>query len=220
MNRQRHTAPTRAFAWGLTQNPAHTTCWRAKTPSGFPCFCNESTTNLQAAAAATPDGISVLPNARYNHCDSVLVSRGRSAAPAAAAQPSPAQKKPGGLSAPRSRVYPSSASKNAKAGQARLSCAIRRIAFRHFMAVRGARKNKMHTAIHSLSGGEERRVVRGAIVILRMRADPPHRGSSVEPIRNLSTACAAWRPSRIAHTTSDWPRRMSPAVKTLASELL
>ena len=40
-------------------------------------------------------------------------------------------------------------------------------------------------------------------------------GSVVVPIRNLSTACAAERPSRIAHTTSDWPRRISPAVNTL-----
>ena len=29
-------------------------------------------------------------------------------------------------------------------------------------------------------------------------------------------ARAAWRPSRIAQTTSDWPRRMSPAAKTLS----
>ena len=41
-----------------------------------------------------------------------------------------------------------------------------------------------------------------------------YRGSVVDPIRNLSTAWAAWRPSRIAHTTSDWPRRMSPAANT------
>ena len=40
------------------------------------------------------------------------------------------------------------------------------------------------------------------------------RGSVDAPIRNSSTARAHWRPSRIAHTTSDWPRRMSPAAKT------
>ena len=40
------------------------------------------------------------------------------------------------------------------------------------------------------------------------------RGSVVDPIRNLSTEWAHWRPSRIAHTTSDWPRRMSPAANT------
>ena len=45
------------------------------------------------------------------------------------------------------------------------------------------------------------------------------RGSVVEPIRNLSTACAAWRPSRIAHTTSDWPRRMSPAANTFGTDV-
>ena len=30
-------------------------------------------------------------------------------------------------------------------------------------------------------------------------------------------ACAAWRPSRIAHTTSDCPRRMSPAANTFGA---
>ena len=44
-----------------------------------------------------------------------------------------------------------------------------------------------------------------------------HRGSVVDPIRNLSIAWAHWRPSRIAHTTSDWPRRMSPAANTFGS---
>lgn len=39
-------------------------------------------------------------------------------------------------------------------------------------------------------------------------------GSSLEPIRNLSTPTAASRPSQIAHTISDWPRRVSPAAKT------
>ena len=43
------------------------------------------------------------------------------------------------------------------------------------------------------------------------------RGSDVVPIRNLSIAWAHWRPSRIAHTTSDWPRRMSPAANTFDS---
>jgi hypothetical protein len=46
-----------------------------------------------------------------------------------------------------------------------------------------------------------------------------HRGSDVDPIKNLSTACAHWRPSRIAQTTSDWPRRMSPAANTFGLEL-
>jgi hypothetical protein len=39
-------------------------------------------------------------------------------------------------------------------------------------------------------------------------------GSSLDPIRNLSTPTAASRPSQIAHTISDWPRRVSPAAKT------
>ena len=46
-----------------------------------------------------------------------------------------------------------------------------------------------------------------------------HRGRSVLPIRNLSMACAAWRPSRIAQTTSDWPRRISPAANTFEREV-
>src|SRR5690606_34052675 len=34
-----------------------------------------------------------------------------------------------------------------------------------------------------------------------------HRGSLVSPIRYSSMAAAHWRPSRMAQTTSDWPRR-------------
>jgi hypothetical protein len=45
------------------------------------------------------------------------------------------------------------------------------------------------------------------------------RGSTDEPIRNSSTARAHCRPSRIAHTTSDWPRRMSPAVNTFGTDV-
>ncbi len=52
----------------------------------------------------------------------------------------------------------------------------------------------------------------------RHGADSP-RGSVDDPIRNSSTARAAWRPSRIAHTTSDWPRRMSPAANTLGTDV-
>jgi hypothetical protein len=37
---------------------------------------------------------------------------------------------------------------------------------------------------------------------LRRRV-PRHRGRFVDPIRNASTAEAAWRPSRIAHTMKD-----------------
>jgi len=43
------------------------------------------------------------------------------------------------------------------------------------------------------------------------------RGRSLRPIRKVSTSRAHWRPSRIAHTTSDWPRRMSPAAKTFGT---
>ena len=52
------------------------------------------------------------------------------------------------------------------------------------------------------------------------RTLPPasYRGRTVEPISASSIAAAHWRPSRIAQTTSDWPRRMSPQAKTLACE--
>src|SRR5215471_20190943 len=46
-----------------------------------------------------------------------------------------------------------------------------------------------------------------------------HRASRLAPIRNSSIARAHWRPSRIAQTTSDWPRRMSPAAKILGTEV-
>ena len=46
-----------------------------------------------------------------------------------------------------------------------------------------------------------------------------HLGKLVVPIRNWSIARAQSRPSRIAHTTSDCPRRMSPAEKTLGREV-
>ena len=42
----------------------------------------------------------------------------------------------------------------------------------------------------------------------------PGAGNSLLPMRNRSTARAAPRPSLIAQTTSDWPRRQSPAAKT------
>jgi len=46
-----------------------------------------------------------------------------------------------------------------------------------------------------------------------------YRGKFVVPIKNLSIACAQSLPSRMAQTTSDWPRRMSPAEKTLGREV-
>jgi hypothetical protein len=45
------------------------------------------------------------------------------------------------------------------------------------------------------------------------------RGNSLDPIKNASTDLAHCRPSRIAHTTSDCPRRMSPAVKTFGTDV-
>ena len=51
----------------------------------------------------------------------------------------------------------------------------------------------------------------------RSGASARQRGSSLSPIRNASTECAACRPSRIAQTTSDWPRRMSPAANTFGT---
>ncbi len=50
---------------------------------------------------------------------------------------------------------------------------------------------------------------------------PPgvQRGRSEAPVRKVSTACAHWRPSSMAQTTSDCPRRMSPALNTFSTEL-
>ena len=53
----------------------------------------------------------------------------------------------------------------------------------------------------------------------RMGRHTEERGSVVDPIRNWSIEAAHCRPSRIAHTTSDWPRRMSPAENTFGSEV-
>ena len=44
-----------------------------------------------------------------------------------------------------------------------------------------------------------------------------YRGKTLLPIKNSSMARAACRPSRIAHTTSDWPRRTSPAANSLST---
>jgi hypothetical protein len=53
----------------------------------------------------------------------------------------------------------------------------------------------------------------------RVKAIEAYRGRSVLPIRNVSIERAQRRPSRIAQTTSDWPRRMSPAENTFGSEV-
>jgi selenocysteine lyase/cysteine desulfurase len=49
--------------------------------------------------------------------------------------------------------------------------------------------------------------------------DTCHRGNVVSPLSWRSMARAAWRPSRIAQTTSDWPFRMSPAANTFGCEV-
>ena len=46
-----------------------------------------------------------------------------------------------------------------------------------------------------------------------------YRGRSDRPISSLSMAWAACRPSRIAQTTSDCPRRMSPAANSLGRDV-
>ncbi|CFL17702.1 Uncharacterised protein [Burkholderia pseudomallei] len=51
------------------------------------------------------------------------------------------------------------------------------------------------------------------------RLPSAQRGNSELPIRYASTERAHWRPSRIAQTTSDWPRRMSPAANTLSTDV-
>jgi hypothetical protein len=50
-------------------------------------------------------------------------------------------------------------------------------------------------------------------------AQADYLGSSEEPVRNSSTERAHWRPSRIAQTTSDWPRRTSPAANTFGTDV-
>lgn len=64
----------------------------------------------------------------------------------------------------------------------------------------------------------------GALSDARLSSKPARdtqtqRGNSECPIRYASTDRAHWRPSRIAHTTSDWPRRMSPAANTLSTDV-
>jgi len=49
--------------------------------------------------------------------------------------------------------------------------------------------------------------------------DGSYLGRFVVPIKNSSIARAQGRPSRIAHTASDWPRRMSPAESTSGCEI-
>lgn len=45
-------------------------------------------------------------------------------------------------------------------------------------------------------------------------------GSVVDPMRKVSMWWAARRPSAIAQTIRDWPRRMSPAAKTPLDEVI
>src|SRR6185503_18900245 len=60
----------------------------------------------------------------------------------------------------------------------------------------------------------------GSLISARQLApQPDQRGSSENPIRNSSTERAHCRPSRIAQTTSDCPRRMSPAAKSLGTDV-
>ena len=71
---------------------------------------------------------------------------------------------------------------------------------------RGAREPRQRQPLKSLQG-------------TGVRAES-YRGSDVVPISALSIALAHCRPSRIAHTTSDWPRRMSPAANSRSREVL
>src|SRR3546814_21141039 len=48
----------------------------------------------------------------------------------------------------------------------------------------------------------------------KYRPASAQRGNTLLPIRNLSTACAHCRPSRMAHTTGDCPLRMYPQEHT------
>ena len=79
------------------------------------------------------------------------------------------------------------------------------------------RQRAAPAGIDPVARADIRRVVGRAIRLVQI--DTAQRGSVVDPIRNLSTACAHCRPSRIAHTTSDWPRRISPAANTLGIDV-
>ncbi len=60
-----------------------------------------------------------------------------------------------------------------------------------------------------------------SLLLLRTeKVNACHYFKRVLPMRNLSTPAAALRPSEIAHTTSDCPRRMSPAAKIPGTELM
>src|SRR3970282_214451 len=88
----------------------------------------------------------------------------------------------------------------------------------HVREQRPAREPVQHLGgirAHALaeSGGKHDHLERDRAILARR-----YLGSSEKPIRNSSTARAHWRPSRIAHTTSDWPRRVSPAAKTFGTE--
>ncbi len=80
---------------------------------------------------------------------------------------------------------------------------------------------------HLVRGGTPTRPAFGRPPKSELRSSRPHegegeviyRGKLVVPIKNPSIARAQSRPSRIAHTTSDWPRRMSPAENTLGREV-
>ncbi len=54
--------------------------------------------------------------------------------------------------------------------------------------------------------------------IFKAEESRPYLGNTVEPVKNASTEAAACRPSRMAQTTSDWPRRMSPQANTFSAE--
>jgi hypothetical protein len=58
-----------------------------------------------------------------------------------------------------------------------------------------------------------------AALACRAAVQTSHLGKFVVPIKNVSIDRAHSRPSRIAHTTSDCPRRMSPAENTFGREV-
>ena len=94
------------------------------------------------------------------------------------------------------------------------------------------RKSAAHSAVEALRRSDVKCGPLNATLRVKLRhggmrrAIPPyasrprhHAGSRLAPIRNASTARAHCRPSRIAQTTSDWPRRMSPAANTWSIEV-
>lgn len=91
--------------------------------------------------------------------------------------------------------------------------------------MRGAHRRRLRDPCDARAAERSRIKKPGALMDARFvettlwRTTLAQRGSSELPVRYASTERAHCRPSRIAQTTSDWPRRMSPAANTLSTDV-